>query len=764
MIAISYRREDSLPVAGRLYDRLQGEFGQGSVFMDFDSIPYGVDFRDHIQHMVEASQVLLAVIGPDWAGRRRSKTRRIDDEADFVRLEIAYALSRKVPVIPILIGKTRMPKPSSLPADIQALAYRNAMTLDVGIDFHHHAERLITAVKRLVREEALQADSAVTTVVGQLPAPSSSAVLPKLPDAATTRRARQGEPAGSEKSPAPRDEARFEDAPPVEPKPQLPLETIATAKRASPEPLSEPKLSDVVPLLPRGQPLIQASGPEQTVREPGAAEKTSAVSTKAEAASPDVPTMSPVLTGNVARANSEQPAPANIAPRSVDTKRLDDASHIRGAPQPKPHVRADSRNKIEHRESKSSFSAPASTPRVIGRSVRFVLGHQVLAFCVAAGFIALASLLWLTGHSPPAPASSASPTSTMPPLPARTAAPTPRPALSTSPASTPIPNRSAAAQEQHTGIVGKLSLGTYPDGGRFRVVDVSGRQHSGITPAVIEMPAGVATVTYSNGVDQHSETVHVTPGDTAISFWNFGASPTPQPTPTSTPESTPTLKSTPLNLLTAAASPPSLNEVASIVPSSEFTRNGRTWQAWIGEFIKAFVASSDGPDATATTRFFASEASVFGEHQGQEQINADIKTYNDRWPVRQDSIKGDIHLQEIAPDHEYKASYVQQFRAESAANQIWMEGEVAVDMQITIVDGAPKVSAITQKTLSRKKGRLSSNQPPNFDTPLPAIPVPGKPGIVHSPYAPSRGELDVRKYKKGTKVRCPYTGKIFIVP
>ncbi|MEY2529477.1 MAG: hypothetical protein QOJ05_1567, partial [Verrucomicrobiota bacterium] len=48
MIAISYRRQDSSPVAGRLYDRLQAEFGKGSVFMDFDSIPYGVDFREHI--------------------------------------------------------------------------------------------------------------------------------------------------------------------------------------------------------------------------------------------------------------------------------------------------------------------------------------------------------------------------------------------------------------------------------------------------------------------------------------------------------------------------------------------------------------------------------------------------------------------------------------------------------------------------------------------------------------------------------------------
>ena len=114
MIAISYRRDDSLPVAGRLYDRLQAEFGKGQVFMDFDSIPYGVDFRDHIRQMIGRSKLVIAMIGADWLGRK-GKTRRIDDSTDFVRLEIAYALERKVPVIPVLVGNARMPKPEQLP-------------------------------------------------------------------------------------------------------------------------------------------------------------------------------------------------------------------------------------------------------------------------------------------------------------------------------------------------------------------------------------------------------------------------------------------------------------------------------------------------------------------------------------------------------------------------------------------------------------------------------------------------------------------------
>src|SRR5436853_7768670 len=122
--------------------------------MDFDSSPYGVDFREHIKHMIEHSKVLVAMIGPDWIGRRRHGNRRIDDPADFVRLEIAYALERNLPIIPILISNTRMPRAEELPKAIEGLAFRNALSLDAGIDFHHHAERLVTAINRLLTTSA----------------------------------------------------------------------------------------------------------------------------------------------------------------------------------------------------------------------------------------------------------------------------------------------------------------------------------------------------------------------------------------------------------------------------------------------------------------------------------------------------------------------------------------------------------------------------------------------------------------------------------
>jgi hypothetical protein len=45
-IFISYRRDDARGYAGRLYDRLAGEFGRENVFIDVDALQPGDDFVD----------------------------------------------------------------------------------------------------------------------------------------------------------------------------------------------------------------------------------------------------------------------------------------------------------------------------------------------------------------------------------------------------------------------------------------------------------------------------------------------------------------------------------------------------------------------------------------------------------------------------------------------------------------------------------------------------------------------------------------------
>src|SRR6266550_727667 len=119
-IFISYRREVSQDVAGRMYDRRRDRFGRDNVFMDVDNIPFGVDFRQHLDDAVRRCDVLLAVIGAGWLDVRyregdRQGQRRLDDPDDFVRIEIESALQRGIRVIPVLSSGAKMPGEAELP-------------------------------------------------------------------------------------------------------------------------------------------------------------------------------------------------------------------------------------------------------------------------------------------------------------------------------------------------------------------------------------------------------------------------------------------------------------------------------------------------------------------------------------------------------------------------------------------------------------------------------------------------------------------------
>ena len=66
LIFISYRRDDSSDVTGRIYDRLVKAFGRSAIFKDVNDIRLGADFRERVADEISQCQVLLAVIGPGW--------------------------------------------------------------------------------------------------------------------------------------------------------------------------------------------------------------------------------------------------------------------------------------------------------------------------------------------------------------------------------------------------------------------------------------------------------------------------------------------------------------------------------------------------------------------------------------------------------------------------------------------------------------------------------------------------------------------------
>lgn len=151
-VFVSYRREDSADVAGRIYDRLALAFGPDQVFKDVDSIPLGVDFREHLQQVVGRCDVLVAVIGDQWLmAAKADEQLRLDDPKDFVRIELESALQRGIPVIPVLVRGASVPGEAELPDSLGSLAYRSGIAVRADPDFHRDMDRLIDGVRHHVK-------------------------------------------------------------------------------------------------------------------------------------------------------------------------------------------------------------------------------------------------------------------------------------------------------------------------------------------------------------------------------------------------------------------------------------------------------------------------------------------------------------------------------------------------------------------------------------------------------------------------------------
>jgi hypothetical protein len=150
-IFISYRRDDAAGYARALYDRLVQHFSKERVFIDVDTIEPGLPFDEAIKLALDQCKVLLVVIGKRWMDKQAGMEPRINDPKDFVRLEIAAALSRNIRVVPVLLDGAGMPSEKELPESLRALARRNALEIR-NSRFGSDTETLILAVRKALGE------------------------------------------------------------------------------------------------------------------------------------------------------------------------------------------------------------------------------------------------------------------------------------------------------------------------------------------------------------------------------------------------------------------------------------------------------------------------------------------------------------------------------------------------------------------------------------------------------------------------------------
>jgi TIR domain len=192
-IFLSYRRDDTSGEAGRLAEELSRRFGRSSVFIDIDAISPGINFEERIRDALDSCQVALVLIGDRWLTETLPDgRRRIDDDGDYVRMEVAAALARPdVTVVPVLVEGAPIPNTLDLPPDLSSLAKRNALELnskrwryDIGllVDIAERQDqwwrrffyRLPRWVKRGVPLVALGMIAVVTYIVLNPPGPPKS--------------------------------------------------------------------------------------------------------------------------------------------------------------------------------------------------------------------------------------------------------------------------------------------------------------------------------------------------------------------------------------------------------------------------------------------------------------------------------------------------------------------------------------------------------------------------------------------------------------
>jgi hypothetical protein len=129
-IFISYRRADARGVAGRLGDTLGTYFGDNRVFRDIEDIAGGADFGDVIKQNLQSANAVIVLMGSEWLSITDSSgQRRLDDPDDWVAQEIAVAIEMGIPLFPVLIEDTPMPREDELPEKLKLLLRYNALSI-----------------------------------------------------------------------------------------------------------------------------------------------------------------------------------------------------------------------------------------------------------------------------------------------------------------------------------------------------------------------------------------------------------------------------------------------------------------------------------------------------------------------------------------------------------------------------------------------------------------------------------------------------------
>jgi hypothetical protein len=128
-----------------LFRDLAWHFPPETIFQDVHVIRPQDPWREVIQSSLSACFILVVVISKQWLHVTRSTDgkSRLTEPDDVVCWEIASALARGCPILPVLVDGARMPQPTELPESIRAITERAA--------YHYHSDKDLEELLRIIK-------------------------------------------------------------------------------------------------------------------------------------------------------------------------------------------------------------------------------------------------------------------------------------------------------------------------------------------------------------------------------------------------------------------------------------------------------------------------------------------------------------------------------------------------------------------------------------------------------------------------------------
>lgn len=153
-VFICYRRDDSGGHARSIAAKLASRFGKKQVFLDVASIEGGEDFPEVTERFASSCDVLIGVIGKQWLTISQGGIRRLEKPGDYVSDEIAHALQRGIPIIPVLVDGAPPLNQQDLPARLEALARRHAIEIS-NTRWEFDMNRLINRLEEVLPPQSI---------------------------------------------------------------------------------------------------------------------------------------------------------------------------------------------------------------------------------------------------------------------------------------------------------------------------------------------------------------------------------------------------------------------------------------------------------------------------------------------------------------------------------------------------------------------------------------------------------------------------------